>query len=134
IAAAGHKPATPPGLGIDARIEQGASMLTLAVTLLIGSFWMNLATDMTSLVEPIRRIKPHPTLLAITPDVAIGHPLVRRLEGSWVGSTGSLWITAGALKRQWNETPARAEAERLASAVARDRSILSRDIRRERPD
>jgi hypothetical protein len=133
-AAAERKSTTPATLTIRHGIDRLGPMVLVEVAIVVGFVWMNLATDTAALVEPIRRIKPHPTMLAITPDIAVGHPLVRRLGGRWAGSTSSLWITAGVLQRQWNEALDAATRERLEAYMARDRTMLSEDIRRERPD
>src|SRR5262249_49566758 len=66
--------------------------------------WMNAAPSRTSLVAPIRQIKPHPTMLAIASNIAVGHPLVRQVEGRWISAAPALWITACVLFRRKHET------------------------------
>jgi hypothetical protein len=126
--------AGPAAITVKRRIERLGPMLLIELVIVTGFVWMNLATDTAALVEPIRRIKPQPAMLAITPDIAVGHPLVRRLGGRWVGSACSLWITAGVLQRQWSEALDVPTRERLQAYMARDRAMLAEDIRRERPD
>jgi hypothetical protein len=46
----------------------------------------------------------------------------------------SLWVTAGVLQREWNERLDAPIRRRLEAYMARDRAVLSEDIRRERPD
>jgi hypothetical protein len=133
-AAAERKSSTPVTLTIQHRIARLGPMLLIQLVIVAGFIWMNLATDTAALVEPIRRIKPHPTMLAITPDIAVGHPLVRRLGGRWAGSACSLWISAGVLQQQRSEALDAPTRRRLDAYMARDRAILSEDIRRERPD
>ena len=38
-------------------------------------------------------LAPHPKVLVIGSDIALGHPLTRHVHGQWVGSRFSLWIT-----------------------------------------
>lgn len=133
VAAMERRSASAAGT-LRAEAERFGPLVLIGFALVVGFAWMNLATDTSALIEPIRRIKPHPTMLAITPDIAVGHPLVRRLAGRWVGSACSLWTTAGVLQREWNERLDAPTRERLETYMARDRAILSEDIRREKPD
>jgi len=65
--------------------------------------WMNTpdTVSMSALAGPIRQAKPHPTMLEISSDPAIGQPLVREVGGRWVGTVSFLWITMGG---QWRRT------------------------------
>jgi hypothetical protein len=96
--------------------------------------WMNLATSLTSLEAPIRLIKPHPTMLTITHDIAIGHPLVRAVGGTWVASVGSMWITGGALWRRAHGPLTPEESAALDRYVALDRAMLIDALRNRKPD
>jgi hypothetical protein len=109
---------------------------TLAVGVLVGaSFsWMNRASDASGLVEKIVRPKPHPSMLAITADIALGHPLVRQVDGLWVGRVCSNWISAGVLLRRKFQVLDPATSALLDRYEALDRAMLAEDIRRGRPD
>jgi hypothetical protein len=116
------------------RTELGGWVL-LSGAIWFGTFgWMNLATTLGSLVAPIRQIKAHPTMLAITHDIAIGHPLVREVGGTWVGGTPCLWITAGAIWRLTHQQPTAEERARLERYIAFDRGLLIDALRRGKPD
>jgi hypothetical protein len=96
--------------------------------------WMNLADDKSYLAEPIRQLKPHPTMLTITSNIALGHPLVRQVGGVWVGTVCSLWITFGTMYQLRNLLPESPLASRLKAYADRDRTMLLADIRQHRPD
>jgi len=116
------------------RAELGGWVL-LSGAIWFGTFaWMNLATTLDSLVAPIRQIKAHPTMLAITHDIAIGHPLVREVEGTWVGPVPCLWITAGAKWRLTRQESTAEERARLERYIAFDRGLLIDALRRRKPD
>lgn len=116
------------------RTTRLATAFTLAVLAAITFCWMILAVDLSALAEPIRKIKAHPKIIAITSDIGIGHPLTRQVEGTWVGRVASLWITTGAKLRQKRETLASDVQIRLAALAERDRVMLAEDIERARPD
>ena len=96
--------------------------------------WMNVATSLAPLEAPIRRLGPHPTMLAISHDIAIGHPLVRAVGGTWVEREGSLWLIGGALTRLAHETLTAEEKAELERYMALERAMLIDTLRRRKPD
>src|SRR5712671_3976372 len=98
--------------------------------------WMNTpdTVSMSALAGPIRQAKPHPTMLEISSDPAIGQPLVREVGGRWVGTVSFLWITMGGQWRRTHESLPPETAARIADYMALDRRFLVGDIRRARPD
>ena len=98
--------------------------------------WMNTpdTASMSALAGPIRQAKPHPTMLEISSDPAIGQPLVREVGGRWVGTVSFLWITMGGQWRRTHESLPPETAARIADYMALDRRLLVGDIRRARPD
>ena len=117
-----------------APLERGGWAVAAGVIAAMTYTWMNVATSLVSLEAPIRQIKPHPTMLTITSDVAVGHPLVRAVEGTWVASVGSMWITGGVLWRRIHETLTPEENARLDRYAALDREMLIAALRRRKPD
>lgn len=113
-----------------------SGLVLFAAVLFAGSWgWFNkLDTNGSLLVEPLRRIHPNPSMLTLTSDIALGHPLVRQLGGRWAGTLCSLWITEGAIIRRMNGPLDPATAERIAAYERRDRQILTADIERNAPD
>ena len=126
----------PPAASVAVRPTVGRLARTLAAGAVIGATfcWMNLAFDLTAFAERVRRIDPHPRMLAITSDISLGHPLVRELGGTWVGRMCSNWISNGVVLRRRFETLDAATAALLDRYEALDRAMLAEDIRRARPD
>jgi hypothetical protein len=96
--------------------------------------WLNLADSLTMLNEPIRKLAVNPRLAIISPDIAVGHPLVRQVGGTWVMRGPCLWVTAGVIKRTRQEALDADTAKRLAAYAERDRAAIVEDIRQNRPD
>jgi hypothetical protein len=103
---------------------------------ILAFYWMTTpnTVSMSALAGPIRQVKPHPTMLEISGDPAVGQPLVREVGGRWVGTVSFLWITFGGQWRRTHENLAPATAARIADYMALDRRLLVGDIRRARPD
>ncbi len=95
--------------------------------------WMTFAVDMRPIYSVIAKSAPRPSVIGITSDIAVGHPLTRALGGRWVGRVCSQWITAGAkiLKAETTDPLQRARYDALE---AYDRNLLIEDIRRAKPD
>jgi hypothetical protein len=125
-----------PAAPVAVRPIVGRLARTLAAGAVIGATfcWMNLAFDLTAFAERVRRIDPHPRMLAITSDISLGHPLVRELGGTWVGRMCSNWISNGVVLRRRSETLDAATAALLDRYEALDRAMLAEDIRRGQPD
>jgi hypothetical protein len=111
-----------------------APALAAAVLAVGGFIWLNLAPNLSALAAPIRRLATNPTILAITSDIAVGHPLVRQVNGRWVSRVCSLWITAGVEWRRHQEQLDPVTDARLEAYAARDLVMVVDDIARERPD
>ncbi|QUD88478.1 GtrA family protein [Phenylobacterium montanum] len=96
--------------------------------------WSNVKGDYHQLNAPVAALVPHPRLLSISADIALGHPLTRELHGHWVGSVCSQWMTAGVLAQARAGHLSLARRTRLRQFVGLDRRILVNDILRGRPD
>jgi len=114
-------------------LERGGWAVVAGFLAAVTLNWMNLATSNASLVEPIRRIKPHPTMLAITHDISVGHPLVREVDGTWVLGVPSLWITGGAIWRRAHQVLTPEQSAEIDRYVAVDRALMIEGLRR-KPD
>lgn len=104
---------------------------------------LGLAFSMFDMLEPpslrladsvpadIRR----PQVIALTADVGLGFPFVREIDGVWVGTGHSQWISSLASERVYGEPDLPSEVRtRMWAAMRFDRDMLIRDLRRARPD
>jgi hypothetical protein len=126
----------PPGSGGEIPRERSKRLFSaFAVAVLAGAtfVWMNFAIDMRPLYGTISRSVSQPKVLAITSDIAIGHPLTRALGGAWVGRVSGQWIATGALVLRLGEQD-EARLRRFDALEAQDRKLLIEDIRANRPD
>lgn len=77
---------------------------------------------------------PHPALLAITPHISIGEPLVRLVHGTWASAAGSQ-LTSGAVARLERESKVSPEDRPgYARLVFAERARLRSDLVTRRPD
>ena len=96
--------------------------------------WMALTARLTEVAPEVRQLSPRPTMLLIGNNIAMGHPLVRAVEGRWVGSLPMLWASAGARKLAAAPGLTAETMRHLAAYEVREREILAADIGRHRPD
>ncbi len=86
------------------------------------------------LERALARLGPHPTVLAISESLALGHPLTREAGGVWVQSVPSLWVTGAALgliKRSGDDPELK---RKLEPFIQWDHDRLVADIKRTKPD
>lgn len=86
------------------------------------------------LEQPVQALVKHPRLLAITDHNALGHPLVRQIGGTWVGSSCAQLLTAGAILAQNSSPPTEGGQAKLDSIMNFERRQLVADLRNGRPD
>jgi hypothetical protein len=135
LAIAGNWFALPQATAGSEKRHGWLTRMTFAGVAIAACFsWNNLAGDTSTIAARIRQLGPHPTMLAITSDISLGHPLVREVGGTWVGRVCSNWITNGILLRRRSETLDDKTAARLDAYEAVDRAMLVEDIARSRPD
>lgn len=86
-------------------------------------------------LEVVGRVAPQrPSVIAISEDLDVGHPLVRRLGGRWAGRAGCLWLMgyarslldAGPHDAAWRAT--------MEGYVERDALAFAQDMARNAPD
>jgi hypothetical protein len=111
-----------------------AAMSVMAGTFLIGSLWFNTNVYVGPIEAPLVGLKPHPRILVLSGEAAIGHPLVRTLHGVWVSRQENLWIREFVrLTRENNVIDPRTDA-RLNADLALERTWLIEDFKKLPPD
>jgi hypothetical protein len=66
--------------------------------------------------------------------MAVGHPLTRDVDGIWVGTVASQWMTQNSQSIVAFQPHLDIKRENLENWTKKDRSILAADIRKGRPD
>ena len=113
-----------------------ADMATLALGFVAAIVWTWLGEQDRpfSFEAKAAALAPHPKVVAITRDLNVGFPFVRRIGGVWAQRTNMLWITAGA---RWRIRQSGGDPQMIAAMqpyLTLDRDMLVEDIRRNRPD
>jgi len=102
---------------------------------LVAVWWLASYRDPGQLARQVAAVAPpSPRLISITGNLGIGIPLVPALDGVWVGSTHSDWVSEGALRREERGGLDPATRARLDRLIDQDRSRLAHDIQVGRPD
>ncbi len=115
----------PRGLNLSAR---------LAVLFVAALVWFNAGLSSGALQERVARLGPNPTMLAISAEFSLGHPLVRALHGTWASRQQGLWVAQNvAYLEQTGALDARRKAA-LQAYAAHERAMLIEDIKTHRPD
>jgi hypothetical protein len=111
-----------------------AAMPILAATFLFGSLWFNTTVHVGPIEQALAGLKPHPRVLVLSGEAAIGHPLVRDLGGTWVSRQENLWIREFVrLTREKTSVDAATDA-RLNADLALERKWLIEDFKKLPPD
>jgi len=97
--------------------------------------WFNIAVDNRAAATVVRLVAPpHPSIVLISDDVAVGHPLVRAVQGRWISHFGSLWVTEDAAIQRFAGGLDQAKKQRLAADVEAERQRVIGEIRDGKPD
>lgn len=111
-----------------------ATISVMTGTFLIASLWFNTNVYVGPIEGPVAGLKPHPRILVLSGEAAIGHPLVRTLHGVWVSRQENLWIREFVrLTRENNVIDARTNAK-LNADLALERAWLIEDFKKLPPD
>jgi hypothetical protein len=82
----------------------------------------------------ILALAKHPRLITIGDHIALGHPLVRQINGSWVGNSCVQMLAAGATLLQNSSQLTQGERAKLDGIINFERRQLLADLRKGRPD
>lgn len=87
------------------------------------------------LTDAVRRLAPaHPKIIALAEQLDVGHPLVRRLGGTWVGRQNCLWVSWGVRYLLGEGIADAAQRARLVAHMREDEEIFAKDVALGRPD
>lgn len=106
----------------------------LATVVAIGLYLSSPAPGFPPLQARVQAHVKHPRLLTITDHIGLGHPLVRQIDGIWVGSSCAQLLSAGAILRLNNSQPTEAERARLDGIINFERRQLLADLQGGRPN
>ena len=71
----------------------GATATVLAGGAALGfDAHLDIDREAPGLVQAVGTLGPHPKILSLASDIAVGHPFVRRVGGRWVGTLMASWI------------------------------------------
>jgi hypothetical protein len=111
-----------------------AAMLVLAVIFTRSSMWFDATVTVGPIEEAVVGLGAHPKILMLSGEAAIGHPLVRTLQGVWVSREENLWVREFVrLTRGNGPLDPQADAK-LDAYLAQERGWLIEDFKRLPPD
>jgi hypothetical protein len=117
-----------------ARALGAATALVALATFILGCQWFNTTVYVGPVREAIVPLKPHPRILVLSGEAAIGHPLVRDINGVWVSRQENLWIREFVrLTRERTSVDAAGDAK-LNEYLALERNWLIADFKKLPPD
>ena len=111
-----------------------ASAFMLTVTFVVGMLWFNITVHVGPVRQAVEGLVPHPRILVLSGEAAIGHPLVRDIKGVWVSRQENLWIREFVrLTRERTFVDAATDAK-LNDYLALERKWLIEDFKKLPPD
>ena len=91
--------------------------------------------EYAGLTDAVRRVAPaHPSIAALAEQLDVGHPLVRRLGGTWIGHQNCLWVSWGVRYLLGQGLASPAERGRLLEHMRKDEEVFAEDINLGQPD
>lgn len=122
------------GAGSSSRRAGLVAAPILAAAFVFASAWFNTRVYVGPIERAVAGLKPHPRILVLSGEAAIGHPLVRDLGGTWVSRQENLWIREFVrLTREKTSVDAATDA-RLNGYLALERKWLIEDFKKLPPD
>ncbi|HVQ73099.1 MAG TPA: hypothetical protein VMT08_36915 [Bradyrhizobium sp.] len=120
--------------GSRSRRAEALSALVLAVAFIVGMHWFYAGVYVGPIRQAVEGLKPHPRILVLSGEAAIGHPLVRDIDGVWVSRQENLWIREFVrLTRERTVVDAATDAK-LNGYLALERKWLIEDFKKLPPD
>ena len=106
----------------------------LAIVCAVCAFYLGDARDAPALRAAIAALQPRPSMMILSSEITVGHPLVRQLGGAWAGRECALLVVAGALHRLGDEVLDADTAAKVKAAGAEALDNFAADVERARPD
>ncbi len=120
--------------GSRSRRGEAVSAFVLAVTFVVGMLWFYAGVYVGPVRQAVEGLVPHPRILVLSGEAAIGHPLVRDIDGVWVSRQENLWVREFVrLTRERTVVDAATDAK-LNDYLALERKWLIEDFKRLPPD
>src|SRR4051812_4424082 len=120
--------------GSRSRRGEVVSAFVLAVAFIVGMQGVYAGVYVGPIRQAVEGLKPHPRILVLSGEAAIGRPLVRDVNGVWVSRQENLWIREFVrLTRERTVVDAATEAK-LKDYLALERKWLIEDFRKLPPD
>jgi hypothetical protein len=116
-------------LRMGLRLTTAAATLLCMLWLWVGPQYATFLTKAVGEVAP-----PHPSMITISDNISVGHPMVRQLNGVWVGTSAAQVVAAGAIVLKQTKRPSPQKRLELDQIIEQDRDRLRADIERGRPD
>jgi hypothetical protein len=110
----------------------GASAV-LAALFGLSMVWFSHSLDARPLQAAVARLGPHPTILAISGNAGIAHPLTRAVGGVWVSREQELLVASYDRYLRGTESPDPQTLANLDRYAAREREWLIADFRKYQP-
>ena len=122
------------GTGTRSRAGEALSAFVLAVSFIVGMHWFYAGVHVGPVRQAVEGLVPHPKILVLSGEAAIGHPLVRDIKGTWVSRQENLWIREFVrLTRERTVVDAATDAK-LKGYLALERKWLIEDFKKLPPD
>jgi len=132
--AMGHGFSMQAKTGSRSRALSAATALVSIATFILGCQWFNTTVYVGPIREAIVSLKPHPRILVLSGEAAIGHPLVRDIGAVWVSRQENLWIREFVrLTRERTSVDALGDSK-LNEYLALERNWLIADFKKLPPD
>jgi hypothetical protein len=120
--------------GSRSRRSEALSAVVLAVAFIVGMQWFYAGVYVGPVRQAVEGLKPHPRILVLSGEAAIGHPLVRDVNGVWVSRQENLWIREFVRLTRERTVVDTATDAKLNGYLALERKWLIEDFKKLPPD
>jgi hypothetical protein len=117
----------------DDRAILARGRLAGAALFMLSMVWFNHALDARPLQAAVARLGLHPTILAMSGNAGIGHPLTRAVRGVWASRQQGLLVAGYDRYLRETGSPDQQTLAMLDGYAAREREWLIADFRMYRP-